>query len=275
MKPLIPIIISTLLLLGSPTQDANSSSGDPVPRAVQVAKLEAGMERNLDLERLDWLPARHFEVFASLSAEELQQLGVTPGEQEKLRGVLEARLQAARAFASREQIDLHGCLPIYISCPGDSAYVLPEEMQAREPSVTIEQLINRSHVAVLLRISETEPGLLGRELVTRVRGEAVEFLHVDETLKDSAIETRRGATVEYFTPQFDFKIAETRLCTRPAGPAFLQADVGDLVLLLGTPRNSASYYLNNVFPVSNGIVQPQPYDFLAQQPFALDQIWNR
>lgn len=154
---------------------------------------------------------------------------------------------------------------------GPTTLVHLSEIRGLEPQPTIEQLIDRAYVAVVLRIVSIESGMdsLGG-LGSRVRGEIVQLLHAAEGLLEKGLVAQEGAIVEYATSEYWIEFDGMTLCAkRPENTGFLREKGGDFVLLLGTPRTPNRYYVNKVFPVVDEVVQAQPYEFVVQQTFVL------
>lgn len=253
-------------------------SADPAAAAEQqvtwnedLRHLDSVIHRDQDSRELEWIPASAVDAFVRLSHAELQLLGLDPETGERIRAAL--GLPAGAEVSVGDPVTALACMEAKETASlGSTALVLPSEIKGPEPPPTIQELVERAPVAVVLRIQSMESGVHGGgQLATRVEGEALRFLRVAPDLLDK-VKTDEGVLIDYYTRNFDLVVGAVRRCAERPDRGFMKEKIGDTVLLLGLPRGPASYMVMKIFPVTDGIVQPQPYRLTSQQHMVLGEV---
>lgn len=241
----------------------------------ELQLLDREIERHPETGELKWLPTRFIDTFLQLSPEELNLLSIEATQQEKIRHEANSKRWAQLREFAAGRLDSEGCRPAPESwTTGPTALILPSELRKLQPMPTIDQLIERAYVALVLEVSNIESGIGSTGVfATRIEGQIVELLHVTEELSDKKLITGRGEQVEYYTREYDFTFDDLRVCAkRPEDSGFFREEIGDLVLLFGAPNTVRSYIVQKIFPIEDGVVEPQPYPFVVQQSMVLEGI---
>ncbi len=270
MRRIVPIVL--LLLLQHPDGTSVEASEQQVVWTDELHVLDAVVQRDIESGRVEWLPASVIESFLTLTQAELDLLGMKAEMQKEMQEIL--GLSDRTTLLGGDQSDSGDCVSARESgTMGPTSLILPTEVEGLAPRPTIAQLVDRSYLAVVLKITGIEAGVHGSgRLATRVVGEVLTFLHVDDALSGESLSTNKGASIEYFTRDYDLTVGEIRLCAERQDNGFFKEEIGDTVLLLGVPRGSASYQVVKIFPVVDGVVQPQPYEYVVEQPLVLGEI---
>jgi len=134
----------------------------------------------------------------------------------------------------------------------------------------LEDLVTSSQIAVVGKIVGTEPGwdaILGR-VITKVN------LEVTRPLKGSL---KAGSKVTFLSPGGSMFLANKRVCTLPRR-GFYQPKPGDEIVVSAEPSTTNPRLLEApyIFPLSKGVVQPEPYPGLIaeQKPLPLSELLN-
>jgi hypothetical protein len=148
-------------------------------------------------------------------------------------------------------------------------FLEPSTGQGTLPNASsLKDLVASSQVAVVGKIVSTEPGWDARlrHVVTKVN------LQVTHPLKGAL---NAGSTIDFLSPGGSMALADRRICTSPRR-GFYQPRVGDEIVVAAETSAADSRLLESpyVFPLSEGMVQPEPYPALLakQKPLSLSKL---
>lgn len=240
----------------------------------ELVALDREIQREPETGQVTWLPVSSVATFLDLRKDDLDLLGIEFDEQERIRETLSSKMRTQGRILEIGGADSAGCrLAPETWTTGPTAMILPSELEGRDPMPTARQLVERSYVAVLLEITSIESGIgASGILVTRIEGRIIRRIHVADELLEKGLKVQIGAVIQYYSREFDFEFDGFRLCAkRSEQSGFYREAEGDTILFFGVPLTESSYVVEKIFPVVDGVVQPQPYQLVAQQTVTLDE----
>lgn len=229
-----------------------------------LQELDRAMARDASTGEVIWLPVSSLETFLNLSSEELAMLGVQEAEQTRYNFAVLNHLRIPQLESEGRLSPSGECRPPF-SKHSESFYLTQEEATSAEPLATIRGLVERAESVAVLQINSVEQGfsrgLLRRRLLASVQAD----LNPQPTFLDSAVE------VQILQDTFDVQLRGTRICERR--PGYYEPQPGDEVLVLGRYLpETREFLVANLFEIQGGLVLPQPYSFLQQEPLALGDL---